>query len=221
MSMINEDYGRERPGTAEDVRALKASQQFRRAAAPLLRALAEADLPVNTPRDLLRLDMSEYRRSVPTLLFWLPRTDDQRVKESIVRTLTMKAARPLAAPVLVQEFQGIREDNGLKWAIGNALSVVADDSVFEDIVRLVQDRRHGRAREMLAYALGNMKDPRAVDVLVKLLDDDEVAGHALRPLGKLRAHGARRDIERFLNHPKAWVRKEAKRALLKIDKAAP
>ena len=45
-----------------------------------------------------------------------------------------------------------------KWAIGAALWVVADDGVFEQVVELVQDKRHGKAREMLAVALGNMRD---------------------------------------------------------------
>jgi HEAT repeat protein len=107
----------------------------------------------------------------------------------------------------------------LKWAIGNALSVVADDHVFNEIVGLIKDKSHGRAREMLAVALGNMKDPRAVDVLVRLLADEEVAGHALIALGKLRATQSRPQVEAFLSHQKSWVRQEAKRALSKIDKA--
>ena len=72
---------------------------------------------------------------------------------------------------------------------------------------------------MVAVALGNMKDPRAVDVLIELLEDEEVAGHALLALGKLKSSKAKPYIEPFLGHPKAWVRKEAKRALAKIDKA--
>jgi len=38
-------------------------------------------------------------------------------------------------------------------------------------------------------------------------------------LGKLKAEKARPYIERFLDHPKAWVRREAKKALAKLDKA--
>ncbi len=106
-----------------------------------------------------------------------------------------------------------------KWTIGNALSVVADDSVFEDLVELAKDQRHGRAREMLMLALGRMKNPRAAAVLMELLDDDEVVGHAVIGLGNLRAEKARPLLERFLNHPMPWVRTEAKRALKKIETA--
>jgi HEAT repeat protein len=105
---------------------------------------------------------------------------------------------------------------GIKWAIGNALSVVADDRVFEQLAAIAEDKRHGHDREMVALALGNMKDPRAVDVLVRLLDDDQVAGHAIMALGKLRARGVRSKIEPFLDHPKTWVRREARKALKRM-----
>lgn len=161
-----------------------------------------------------------YERAIPVLLRWLPRIDDRRVKEDIVRALSVKWARPTAAAPLIEEFRRVEDETGLglKWAVGSALEVVADDAVFEDLVHLVQHRRHGRAREMIAVALGNMKDPRAVDVLIELLNDDEVAGHALMGLRKLGAKKARPYIEPFLNHPRTWWRNEAKRALQKIDK---
>jgi len=72
---------------------------------------------------------------------------------------------------------------------------------------------------MLALSLGNMKNQRAEDVLIDLLDDDEVAGHAIIALGKLKSKKAYPAIKRFLIHPKSWVRNEAKKALAKIDKA--
>ncbi|MGH3467692.1 MAG: HEAT repeat domain-containing protein, partial [Thermocrispum sp.] len=107
----------------------------------------------------------------------------------------------------------------LRWAIGNALEVVADDDVFEDLVELARDRRYGRAREMIVVALGNMGDPRAVDVLINLLEDEEVAGHAVVALGKQRAGRARPYVERFLDHPTQWVREAARSALERIDAA--
>jgi HEAT repeat protein len=107
----------------------------------------------------------------------------------------------------------------LKWAIGNALCIVADDSVFQDVVALARDEGQGQAREMVVEALANRRYPQAVDVLCELLADEEVAGHALVALGKLKAACARPQIEPFLNHSEGWVRKEAKRSLAKIDKA--
>lgn len=192
---------------------------FDRTSMPILAELAKLGIRVESLDDLVNKPI-DYRVTIPLLLKWLPKVSNLDVKETLVRALTVKWAKPMAARPLIEEFRKApeAEELGLKWAIGNALSEVADDSVFDDIVGLVRDKRHGRAREMLAVALGNMKDPRAVDVLIELLDDEEVAGHAVLALRKLAPPEARSAIERFVDHPKTWVRNEARRALAKIDK---
>jgi HEAT repeat protein len=91
-------------------------------------------------------------------------------------------------------------------------------SLSNEVIALARDRRYGRAREMLAVALGNMRHPRSTEVLVEMLDDEEMVGHALMGLRKLAPVEAREAIERFVDHPKTWVRNEARRAVAKIDK---
>lgn len=198
----------------------EAAARYQEVAGPVLADLAQAGFLV-TEVGALRHQKIEYKEAIPILLRWLARVNDVRVKEDIVRTLSVPWASPIAAPALIDEYRRAQDPTGtgLKWVIGNGLSIVADDRVFDELVELVQDRQHGRAREMVAVALGNMRNPRAVEVLVALLADDEVAGHALIALGKLKAKQARSHVERFLAHPKAWVRQEAKRTLTKIDRA--
>jgi hypothetical protein len=193
----------------------------RRASEPVLADLAAAGFRLEAISDLFNTDC-DYRPAIPLLLEWVPRVSHPWTKELIIRALSVPAAKPVAAPLLIDEFRRAppHEVSGLKWAIGNALSVVADDSVFEHLAALVTDKGHGKAREMLAIALGNMKDPRAVDLLIRLLGDEGVAGHAVVALGKLRAIRARPLVARFLEHPKSWIRRAAKQALAKIDKAA-
>lgn len=191
-----------------------------RAQEPIAAALREIGIPVRTLDDLIN-ERLDYSAAIPLLLEWLARTDNVTTKECIARALSVRRARPQAALPLIEEYRKASHEESalsLKWAIGNALSVVADDTVFKDIVELVTDKRHGKAREMLAFALGNMKNPDAVDVLIGLLDDEEIAGHALVGLRKLKAVKARSKIETFLEHPKTWVRKEAEKALKAIDK---
>jgi HEAT repeat protein len=71
---------------------------------------------------------------------------------------------------------------------------------------------------MMVEALGKMKDPRAVDILLPLLKDEDVYGHTIIALGETRAQRARRRIEPFVNHSYGWIQSAAKRALRKIDK---
>ncbi len=203
-----------------ELRRQQLIREYREAAAPVLADLARAGIEADSIDELYNRALN-YRPAIPVLLHWLHRVQNDDVKEDIARALTVRWAKPSGARPLIEEFRKAQDPQGtgLKWAMGNALSEVADDSVFDQIVELVRDKRHGRAREMLALALGNMRNPKAVDILVELLDDEEMAGHAVMGLGKLKAKRAKPHIERFLSHPKAWIRREAKRALAKIDRA--
>jgi len=142
------------------------------------------------------LDLShgsdDLRAAIPVLLEWLPRIENRDVKEHVVRALSDRLARPEAAPVLVSEFRRA-EDDVLRWAIGNALAEVADDSVFREVAEFTQTARFGKAREMVRGAAGDMHQHRAEAIIVLrgLLADDQVAGHAPIALGKLRATEAR------------------------------
>jgi hypothetical protein len=163
----------------------------------------------------LRTSGVKYRDAVPLLVQWLPRLEELRDREEVVRALSVPWARPSATRPLLAEFWRAveREEPGLAWAVGNALEVVADDSVFEELVELVRDRRLGISRQMVVLGLGKSKRPEVVEVLVGLLDDEEVSGHAVMALGKLRAATARNSVIPFLTDRRSWVRKEAKKSL--------
>ena len=185
---------------------------------PILFELSQVGLDVKWIEDLYNKRF-DYRRAIPILLRWLPRVENPAVKEAIVRALSVTWARHTEAPaLLIEEFRTSNNDSGLKWAIGNALSVVADDDVVSDIVGLIKDKTHGKAREMLVVALGNMKTPDVKYFLIGLLEDEDLAGYAIMALGKLRAKEARHAIEHLITHPKSWVRREAKKALDKLDR---
>jgi HEAT repeat protein len=79
---------------------------------------------------------------------------------------------------------------------------------------------YGRARQMVVVALGKMKKNAAsvMDVLIELLVDEDVAGHAVIALGKLKDQRAREAVAALQNHPKAWVRAEVKKALARMER---
>ncbi len=179
-------------------------------------------ITVQSPWDVKNI-RQPYPAAIPLLLEWLARVDDEvpiedqlKFREGLVRALSVPAARGVAASALLREFQRSDGSPGYRWAVGNALEIVADDSVFDELVAVAQDRTYGRAREMVVLGLGRMKNPRAVEVLIELLDDVDVAGHAVMALGRLRAPQARPALEPFLDHPRPWVRKEAKKALARL-----
>lgn len=184
--------------------------------ASLLADLEEAGFPVDIVSDLFSKRF-DYQRAIPILLKWLPLADSESLREELVRALSVKWARPAAAPALIRLFPLVDDQSGLgaKWVIANALAVVADDSVLSQIVSLVRSKEYGRSREMLAVALGNMKDSCVDEVLLDLLNDDEVAGHALMAIRKRKTAplDAEPEIRRLTKHPKPWIRNEAAKTL--------
>src|SRR5262249_50443430 len=123
----------------------------------LARDLRDAGVPVSDLWELVNA-RAQYKAAVPVLIDWLgnvearvPGPGGAKVREGLVRALSVPAARPAAAPVLIEEFRKAADppDAGLGWVAGNALSVVADDSVFDQIAALAQDRGYGKARQMI------------------------------------------------------------------------
>lgn len=156
---------------------------------------------------------------VAVLIEWLPRIDNVQVKRDIASVLAGEWARPAAAVPLIDAFEsadGGGSDDGLRWSIASALLEVADSSVTHRLVRLVQDRSNGDARQMLALALGRTGDEAAVPILVELLGDYTVAGHAVIALAGLHAEDARPAIEKLRSDDRAWVREEVRRALAEL-----
>jgi HEAT repeat protein len=203
----------------EDMERERRMFAYRRAMAPVVADLKESGVSVTSIEEVLR-DRKTFRVALPTLVLWLQRTQNLDAKDEIVRTLSTKWASPVAAGSLIAEFREAADVNelGIRWVIGSALVQVADDTVLDEIVELAKDRTFGRAREMVVVSLGNMKGERAIDVLIELLDEKDLVGHAVVALGKLRATKARTRVLALLKHEKAWVRTEAKKALAKMGK---
>jgi hypothetical protein len=189
--------------------------------APLLDQLRQAGYEIHS-LDELRRSGKSYRSAVPILVNWLSQVKSAHAKESIVRTLSVPWAKPVAGPILIDEFENApKEAEGLRWSIGNALEVVAEPTLLERLTRIVTNKENGKSREMFVVALAKIPDPRTTSVLIKLLDDNQVAGHAIMALRKLRAPEALDYLEKFTKHSQSWIRNEARKAIASIMKAHP
>jgi HEAT repeat protein len=183
--------------------------------------LKRVGINVESVYDLVN-SKAAYPEAIPALLECLTFVQEPVIKEGVIRALTVKEAKGKAEQALIQEFKLIPPDISqlqiLKWTIGNALSVVATDAVFDDLVELATNKAHGKAREMVVVALGNMKNPKAGEILIGLLSDEEVAGHAAMALGKLKYRPALPHLKTLMKHPKPWVRKTAEKTIAKLLK---
>jgi HEAT repeat protein len=188
---VDEDVRRVMEARADEARARRRTEGLRwTEAEPLLDALESAGIdPVDFGSfGAVSFTTFDFERAVPVLVEWLPRVDDPRVKESMVRSLAgQRGARGVGAQRLIEEFRRpeYAEESSLRWAIGNTLATIAGPADADGIIEILRDRSGGMARQMLCDALGRTRDPRRVDVLIDLIDDDSVAGHAILALRRI------------------------------------
>lgn len=199
----------------------------------IIRALREqAGVEVESIGDLIYAS-APYPEAIPVLIQLLPQINVIDMKDGIVRALTVKEARGIAARPLIEEFKRIdaprttdeAKELGLypllsyKWTVGNAIGYVATPDDLEEIFALLTDPRHGDARQQLIDALVRLKPGWAAPLLIEFLNDPTVALQSINALGKLRAVEARPLMEPFLTDERTWVRQAARDAIQRIDKA--
>lgn len=185
--------------------------------APILAKLRDVGHDVESLAQL-RGTGTRYPEAVPVLVDALATVTDKKTLVEIVRALSVPWARPVATRPLADLFRRVDDPTGLglRWVIGNALEVVWDDGLFDELVDLARDRSFARAREMVVLGMGRSKRAEAGDVLIELLDDPDVNGHAVKALAKLKLPRSKPGLQRMTTDSRAWVRKAAESALKKL-----
>lgn len=216
-------------------------RRFAEISKPVLDQLAEAGYQLKGLSDL-RHQGKPWESALPILLNWLPKIDDPDVKEDIVRCLSVPWVGNKATPELIAEFkvysQILRRPSNpwvgkqlrdtpveekklgvaysLAWAIGNALSIVDVGGFEKQIIELCRNSRYGRARQMIVFGLGRLRDPQAEETALELLADEDVKLHAIIALGKMKSKRALFELERLLPDKSPGISREARKAITKI-----
>ena len=182
------------------------------------KALREAGLEVESVYDLVNTRES-YSDVIPILLNFLERgLEDDVIYEGVVRALTVIEAKKTAGKAMISAFKRTaKEKEFLRWAMGNAIGFYADESMLDDIEDIVRDESNGTARQQVVSGLRNITNARAKEILISVLDDDEVAAHALEALRNKNPVEAKERIELLVKHQKPLIRKEAKKLLKKLQ----
>lgn len=198
-------------------------RRYDEAAAPLLAKLSAAGVKLQAVRDLKEFGDPSI---LPVISNFLRTEGYVPVKQDVIAAMRGRWARRVAGPFLVEEFKAIdpaADGTGkLRWSVGDALEHVADERVLDEVLAISLDHRHGDQRGLVVASLGNMRRARdrVEPVLLQLLEDDDVAGYAIMGLAKLGANDAIPAIAPFLTNSAPWVRREAKKALARLEKRA-
>jgi len=166
-----------------EARLKEAQQQSRREQAVLLAELRGVGFHVESVWDFVNT-AEKYPAAIPVLLRHLNLPYDKRIKEGIVRALTVNYAGPDVLRELIRQFRNETDGRGnsLKWVLGIAISEVATAADAEAIVALATDPIHGQARDTITYNLPRVvKDKvRLREVLKRLMQDEQMEPYARR-----------------------------------------
>lgn len=179
----------------------------------LLEQIKEKGYQLSSLDDLMHINKS-HKDLLPILLMHLESVTDESDKQFLVRCLGVKGFDAASKP-LIREFYHA-QDSSYKWAIGNSLALIADRSVFPDLLKIAQDKCHGTSRQMIVDGLWHYPCDETKAVLVSLLNDNDVAGHAVRAISKLRDPSLLEYIEPLQRHEIAWIRNAARSASRKL-----
>jgi HEAT repeat protein len=166
--------------------------------------------------EALKRDLPLWRKAIPTLERCLDQVTSPRVKEAVVRLLSVPFAKGVE-PLLLRILR-TGEDESLRWAAGNGLEVLASEKIADELVVIALDRSLGRSRQMVVRALGKLKDPRALSTGVACLSDEDVILHALSALAQMKNPQAIPSVQPLLKHSRAEVRKAARKTLERLGK---
>lgn len=89
---------------------------------------------------------------------------------------------------------------------------------IDGLIKVLETGRHPESREEAAEALGEIRDPRAVDPLIAALRDrnSEVRAEAAEALGKIGDRKAVEPLTALLQDPSHEVRRGAETALSRL-----
>ena len=142
----------------------------------------------------------DERAAMPVLIEALPTLTDASLVEAVAGHLRRPWARPVAFPALLSAFEVWAVETGTAgWKLGDALGTAATAAHVGTLLRIAQDRRYGETRQMVVAALERFKKvPEVGPALVSLIEDPEVALHAMGALRRvLGARGALPHLERL------------------------
>jgi len=183
MALLQKDPVWVARNAESEARLKQGLEQSRREQVKLLADLKDVGVQVESVWDFVNT-ADKYPAAIPVLLRHLVVPYSKRIKEGIVRALTVDYAGPEVLRELIKQFQEQSDDsaNSLKWVLGNAISEVATPADAETMIELATNPIHGDARDMITQRLPRVvkNKVRLLEVLQRLVGDKKMEKYARR-----------------------------------------
>ena len=137
--------------------------------------------------------------------------------EFVIRALTEKGLKNVSKKLI----SIYRSNQTNKWVLGNAIGVIEDKSTYDEVLNLCKDPSNGESRQMMLTILRKIKTEESFNILLDLLNDETVRGHAICELRKWGEPKALDAIICLEVKKGLYEAKEKKKAIEKLSKLNP
>lgn len=176
---------------------------------------SKLDIQIKEYYELLNM-RKELKSCIQIIIEYIYIFNASNYKDAMVQLLNSKGFNEATAILL--NLYNDKSNNVDKWNIGATLYSIQDKRFENNYIKIIKDKENGTSRQMIVILLGKLKCEKSIPVLIELLKDDDVNGHAIMALGYFKDEKLIQYIEPFLNHKQLWIRKEAEKAIRKISK---
>jgi hypothetical protein len=197
----------------QELRRRQLEARNRELVAPILAELDRNDVKALTIEDLTRRYAPLSEEIVQVLLKWLPRVEDEKAKEQLIRAVA-SAREPFDGRPLMNLFDST-ESEVLQWTIANTVAEARPSGIEDRVIEAAMNPASGRAREMLALAVARLiPRERAKPVLTALFE--EFPGHVAMSWAEIGGTEELAILEGKRENTRGWVKKEMERAIESI-----
>jgi hypothetical protein len=152
--------------------------------APVVAALAEAGVEVESVWDLVNRKDDHYADAVPVLVEHLQdESYPDRVREGIARSLSFRKAAP-AWPVIIELYRSTTESFDLQQGLAAAMAGTVTDETVDELVAEAHREEHGESRLLLLLGLKRLRTSKATEALEGLRGDPDLGDNAVEQLGE-------------------------------------
>jgi hypothetical protein len=200
---------------AETRRARRAAmlKGYQDEAAAVVVRLRERGLEIDDLWDLVNGPNEPYVDHLPALLEELGSASHVRVREGLVRALSIPQARGVASGPLLREMRratAAGEPDTYRWVIGNALRMVATARDRAELEEIALDDAHGTGRQGAVEALARLPaSSRTAAVVARALADERLAPFALKVIARHAIRGFEDRIAELERDEREWVAQRA------------
>lgn len=121
-------------------------------------------------------------------------------------------------PLMLRDIYSEDVSISIKALIAENLRVIRSPKYVEDYLRILSMNELSDSRNAIIALVGDLKIEQAIPILVSVLDEEKnITTNALDALGKFKKADLRMYFEKYLNHKNKYYRREAKKALQRLE----